>query len=483
MTSERIDKAIEIINYAINNKTSVKNASVKCGYADTYVKNVKAMVYEKYENQTLEDELFSKFNEAYERYFTDTVGIESKIKQTNKPINAVDNEKTSYREFGKQAEYEWVGGKNYPKDHIRTVDQLLAAANVDLDVWSVKDSIINKWDATSWKSGVAETVQNFQVKIKLEKNIEIFNYKNAADIFIDLIKDYQPPVLYTNNASTLYNVIKTDKENNLLEISIFDLHLGKLCWSKETGEDYDVKIASKRFMDAIETLLHRASGFNYERILFPVGNDFFNSDTILNTTTAGTFVDEDLRWQKTFNIGTRLLVDGINLLKQTGVPIDVIIIPGNHDLTRSYYMGSFLEAWFNNDDMVHINNGASPRKYYKYGKVLLGLTHGNEEKESSLPLLMATDTESKPYWSDTVYHEFHVGHFHRKKNVTFSVIDNKSIGLKEDLGVTVRYLSSLSGTDSWHNKKGYNSIKAADAFIWNDENGLVAHLNSNLKLE
>jgi hypothetical protein len=54
----------------------------------------------------------------------------------------------------------------------------------------------------------------------------------------------------------------------------------------------------------------------------------------------------------------------------------------------------------------------------------------------------------------------------------------------EDLGVTVRYLSSLTGTEEWHHKKGFiGCIKAADGFIWNDEAGLMAHLNTNLKIE
>jgi hypothetical protein len=276
---------------------------------------------------------------------------------------------------------------------------------------------------------------------------------------------------------------RNNEETNLLEISLFDLHLGKLCWDQETGENFDLKIASKRFLDTIEKLIQRASGFQYDRILFPIGNDFFNSDTIFNTTTKGTLQDEDCRWAKTFGIATKLLVDAINMLKQTGVPVDVIVIPGNHDLERSYYVGSYLEAWFNNDSQVNINNNASLRKYYRYGKVLLGFTHGSEEKEGSLPLLMASDIESKPMWSETTYHEWHVGHIHRKREIKYTVLDKAEM-TGEELGVTVRYLSSLTGTDAWHFSKGFvGAIKAGDAFIWNVKSGMSAHLNANLVIE
>ena len=499
MTNERIEKAVDVIYYAIDNGVSLKKASKLCGYSDTYVKNVIPIVYENYKNGTLNEQQYFKFNDAYMKYKnTETkifkvniAGIPNEevneyvknaasnfrleTEKNGVKFNTVENDNTTFKQDGKKAEVEWKG-TNYPKGHIKTLKQLLETAEVDLDVWKVRSHIINKWDVTSWKNDSAETIQNFQVKATLERVEELVVSKNAAELFKNMVRDYVPKLLDVTPIDT------TTREKNLLEISIFDLHIGKLAWGGETFENYDTKIARERFLYSIETLLHRASGFQYNRILFPIGNDFFNSDTIYNTTTKGTPQDEDLRWQKTFNVGTRLLVDAINMLKQNGVPVDVVVIPGNHDFERSYYMGSYLEAWFNNDPLVHVNNGASPRKYYRYGKVLLGLTHGSEEKEASLPLLMATDIESKPMWSETLYHEWHLGHQHRKKNVKYTIL-NKSQTLAEDLGVTVRYLSSLTGTEEWHHKKGYvGSVKAADAFIWNDELGMVAHLNSNLVL-
>lgn len=490
MTKERIETAVEIINHAIKNQISVKEASKQWGYADTYVKNIKAIVYEKYENGTLEDEFFTLFDEAYKKY-SQYMGFGLKNEEQQLSFVPAEQEKpqdipatsggeqTKFTANGNKAEAEWKSGSNYPADHIKTLDQLLKACEVDTNLWNVKDYVVNKWDVTSWKNFTPQTLQNFQVKARLEKNIKTVKEIAIGEIFKEMVRDYEPPVLDWTPINPT-----NKEENNLFEIGIFDLHMGKLAWGGETGENYDTKIARERFLTAIEKLIHRASGFAYSRILFPVGNDFFNSDTIFNTTTQGTQQDEDLRWQKTFNVGVRLLIDGINLLKQTGVPVDVVVIPGNHDFERSFYMGKYLEAWFNNDPSVNINCGASPRKYYRFGNVLLGLTHGSEEKETSLPLLMATDIESKPHWSETKFHEWHLGHIHRKRNVNYNVVDNRERTLNEDLGVTIRYLSSLTGTEEWHHKKGFvGCTKAADAFIWNYELGLIAHLNSNLIIE
>ena len=474
MTEERIRKAIEIINYAINNNISVWEASAKNGFANTYVKNIKGLVYEKYDNGTLDDELFTLFNDAYLRYEKHKKG-EMEITNSEKNLPTPTNGKTTLDVRGNEAIVEWVSGSNYPPNHIKTLEELLKECKVNENVWSVKDYVVNKWDVTSWRNGLPQTIENFQVKARLERLIDNIKTASAAEIFADLINNYEPPLLdWTPTNKPKF------RENNLLEISIFDLHMGKLAWGGETGENYDTKIASERFIYSIRKLLERANGFEFSRILFPIGSDFFNSDTIFNTTTKGTPQDEDLRWQKTFRVGVNLLIDGIELLKQTGVPVDVLVIPGNHDFERSFYMGEFLSAWYKNDPMVDIDNGASPRKYYIFGNVLLGFTHGSEEKEASLPMLMANDIASKPYWSQTKFHEWHVGHIHRKRNVNYTTLE-KNRSLNEDLGVTVRYLSSLTGTEEWHHKKGFiGQIKAADAFIWNDMYGYVAHLNSNL---
>ena len=482
---ERIERAVEIIEYAIKNQVSVKEASVRCGFSDTYVKNIKAMVYQRFESGDLNINLYNMFQKSHLNYVNmkgsvvnpiSTIGVS----EPNKPKDIPKaSGRESFKKNGNEAKYEWIGRNNYPHDHVKTLDQLLETAQVDLGVWKVKDHIINKWDVTmklledgEW---VAKTFQNWQVKARLERDIQVVRERIVGKLFQEMVHNYEPPVYDWTPERPLKQT-----EKNLLEISIFDLHIGKLAWGGETFENYDVKIARKRFLESIEKLLQNASGFNYEKILFPVGNDFFNCDTMENTTTKGTPQDEDLRWQKTFDVGVKLLVDAINMLKQTGVPIDVVVIPGNHDFERSYYMGKYLEAWFDQDPVVSINNGASPRKYYNYGNLLLGLTHGSEEKEASLPLLMATDIESKPYWSKTKFHEWHLGHQHRRKNIKYTVLD-KSRSVNEDLGVTVRYLSSLTGTEEWHHKKGFvGSIKAADAFVWNYESGMVANLISNL---
>ena len=500
MTKERIQKAIDIIQYAIDNQTSLTKACGAFNLAGSYVKNIKILIYEKYDNGEVDDNVFSMFTEKYGEYQSKVAsingwGVFKEIQQpeTNNNVSTTfenqepQKENIRYSQSGSTGEIDY---KTSDEKHIKTLKQLLEATETDEKVWFVKDHTINKWDVTAWKNGEPQTKQNFQVKARLQRKEEVFRGIQAMEVYKQMMFDFDNKTsTITTNKYDIANVNKwRDFENkggnNMFEISIFDLHMGKLAWCGETGENYDTKIATQRFLYSLETLLSYAKPFGFSKILLPVGSDFFNSDNMNNTTTKGTPQDEDLRWQKTFKVGVGLLVDGINYLKEkTGVPIDVMVIPGNHDFERSYYMGSFLEAWFNKDPNVSINNGASPRKYYRFGDVLLGFTHGNEEKEASLPQIMSTDIESKPHWSETKFHEWHVGHIHRKRKVDYTVID-KNRGLNEDLGVTIRYMSSLTGTEEWHHKKGYvGQVKAADGFIWNSKKGFVAHLNSNIVID
>lgn len=494
MTKERIEKAVEIIEYAIKNNISVRQASINNGYSGTYVKNIKSQVNEKYDAGVLDDDLYDLFQSAYDQY-TGTDNSDDERGKTN--INlTVDKELSRFGDADKE-----IKGENYfttEKDNvmdigfsgnvIKTVPELLEAAQIDTSLWEVKSKIANAWTTPTFTERkirdeygeiigtekVPTFAQNYQVKVRLEQIKEEKDARNVAKIFQELVQEYQPPKVDTKQFIKSGN---TPSENNLLEVSLFDLHIGKLGWAGEVGENYDTKIAVARFQDAITNLIQRAKGFEISRILFPIGNDFFNSDNLHNTTTNGTPQDEDLRWQKTFKMGCQLIVDGINKLKLLGVPIDVMVIPGNHDFERSYYMGTVVEAWFRDDDMVNVDNGANPRKYYRFGEVLLGFTHGNNEKEASLPMLMAN--EEKKSWGKTTFKEWHLGHFHRKRSTKYTVFD-KAIVLNEDLGVTVRYLSSLSGTEEWHFKKGYvGTQKAGEAFIWNDKIGMIGHLNFN----
>tara|TARA_R110002049_G_scaffold290660_2_gene474236 strand:+ start:1890 stop:3134 length:1245 start_codon:yes stop_codon:yes gene_type:complete len=346
---------------------------------------------------------------------------------------------------------------------IRTIDDLINHCEIDLDVWEIERYVVNKWEVGSNVEGTIIVEPLFQIKAWLKKNTDILNIKKLRDELINEVQTFSPK----------YPKLEYKKIDNghLLEINIFDLHFGKLCWGLETGDNYDTKIASKRFLTAIHAIIKRSEGYDIKRIVFPVGNDFFNSDTRLNQTSAGTPQDEDVRWQKTFKAGRELLIAGIDMLSKIA-PVDVVIVQGNHDWERSFYVGDVLSCWYFNNPNVEVNNQPTPRKHYKFGNCLISYTHGNNEKIIDLPLLVASEVPK--LWASTQFREIHIGHLHHKKEIKF-------MATQEHKGIVVRFMRSLSGTDAWHNFKGYKgAIQACEAFIWDENEGLICQFSHNL---
>lgn len=340
--------------------------------------------------------------------------------------------------------------------NIRTLDDLLNYAQVDRSVWEVERHIVNKWDM-GYKDAnkEAQTQPLYQIKAWLKRRVVVQQTKQIISEMLAAFKDEAPTLTAPAR--------RVSKDGCLLEISIFDLHLGKLCWGPECGSNYDSKIAQAGFSEALETLVKRATAFDVERILFPVGNDFFNVDNSAQTTTAGTPQREDGRWQKSFVAGRKLLVDAIVRLRELA-PVDVLVIPGNHDTERMFYLGDTLAGWLSKTDEVTVNNEPTFRKYYAYGKNLLGFTHGKEEKHLNLPLIMATEVPQM--WADSKFREFHVGHWHHKRDIHFQPT-------QEHNGIRVRLIPSLCPADDWHRMKGYDGLRAAEAYVWDREQGCV----------
>ncbi len=241
----------------------------------------------------------------------------------------------------------------------------------------------------------------------------------------------------------------------MLEIPIVDLHLGKLCWVMETDENYDYKIARQRYYAVIDDVVERATTRPIEKILFPISNDFFHFDTTTQTTTAGTQLDADMRWPKLYSIGVEMLVTSIDQLRQIA-PVEVILIPGNHDRMTGYYAIETLYAWYRNDDDVNIQVDPKTRKYFEYGPTLIGFGHGEKEKGRIWGLM---SVEAPKAWGRAKFREWHLAHEHSESS-------------KEAHGIILRRLSSITGTDAWHKEMGYvGAIAKQLCYLWHKEKG------------
>lgn len=353
------------------------------------------------------------------------------------------------------------------KERITTPKQLLQHIGYDSKFWEIERMIANKWEVGA-KVKVDENKEKFvvsdlwQVKGFIRPVRGASALKELGDAIIEEIKGVSKRVAKVNYPKY--------KDACLLEVDLFDAHIGQLVWGLESGENYDLKIAKKTYLDAVASLISRVRPYNIERIVFPIGNDFFNVNGSSSATFMGTVQHEDQRWQKTFKAGCSILFESIDMLSKIA-PVDIIVVVGNHDVEPAFYAGEVISAKYFNNPNITVDNGPARRKYYSYGKCLVGFTHGRDEKQSELPLIMANERND---FSKAKFKEWHIGHTHHKKEYKF-------LSSEEFKGVTVRVLRALTATDAWHNQKGYiGAIRAAEGFVWNKNEGLICNLSVNI---
>ncbi len=258
------------------------------------------------------------------------------------------------------------------------------------------------------------------------------------------------------------------KNPHLLIINPADIHIGKYANKEETGNSYNIDIAKNRVREGVRGILKNAEGFPLEKIVFCIGNDILHTDTIFQTTSKGTNQDTSGKWFNHFTEALELYVEIVEMLIQIA-PVECIHSMSNHDYMSGFHLAHALKAWYRNSDSVIVDASPNPRKYFSWKNSLIGLSHGDGAKLNTLPLLMAQESPDK--WAASKYRYIYLHHLHHKQRYKFmSSFDN--------VGVTVEFLRSPSGTDSWHHHKGYtgsNQSKAVEGFIHN-EYGQIAHL-------
>lgn len=326
-----------------------------------------------------------------------------------------------------------------------TPEIIMKAHNLDSEKFEVISYKSNFWQAQQ-KGG--STLLLYQSKISVRPKKDEITLSELQIHFETFSKEYQPQYIAP---------VPKQESQKMLEINICDLHLAKLGWHRECGENYDSKIARKRFMEIIDGECARLEKIPVEKILFVWCNDFFNSDNMSNTTTGGTSQHTDVRWQKMFLTGVEMLVEAIDKL-QHYAPVETFYIASNHCRTTEFYAINYLYAWFRNNDRVKIDLNCKARYYYQYGVNLIGFSHSYYEKKENLPGLMSIEVPEM--WAKTTYREYHLAHIHCEE-------------VKEKNGIIFRWLPSVTGSDAWHYDSGYiGATKRSYSFLWDKEHKL-----------
>ena len=320
---------------------------------------------------------------------------------------------------------------------------ILKAHGFDSSCWKIVNARNNIRQAISRDDGVVTLYASF-ITVKPITDLTI---KQIDEFYKELVNKHFSPTVKRK---------PINEDGYLLEIPIQDVHFGKLSLSEDVSEPYNFNLAKERFSYVIDDVINNVFNMKIEKIIFPIGSDFFHIDNMDYSTTAGTRQNSDLSPQLIFKYGLECLIE--NILKLSAVaPVEVFCVNGNHDFLSSYHAICSLQCYFHNNENVIVNTDTSPRKYIEFGQVLIGFSHGDKEKKRIDGIMQI---EAREAWGRTKYHEFHLGHLHSEQT-------------REVNGLIIRNLSSFTGTDLWHMNSGYvGAVKKCQSFIWDRQYGL-----------
>lgn len=316
----------------------------------------------------------------------------------------------------------------------------------------------NGFDGQNWTHGWLKS-ENSSIFIRNEG--KLVSYEELRDELIAEMKKYAPK----------YPRVKYPKisDPHLKVIDVADPHFGKLSVPDETGEEYNLEIATKRVIEGVEGLLTKMSGFPTEKFLLVIGNDALHiDDARRKATTSGTVQDTDGMWYQMFQAAKQTYIKVIERLLSEA-PVDVVFNPSNHDYTSGYFLVDAVSSWFSRTPNITFDGSIKHRKYTKYHQNLIGTTHGDGVtiQSDKLPLMMMG--EAREHLSSTKRWYFYTHHLHHKKTVKYMVA-------QDSVMVTVECMRSPSPSDGWHHRNGFISPSAIEGFVHHPEMGQVARI-------
>lgn len=252
-------------------------------------------------------------------------------------------------------------------------------------------------------------------------------------------------------------------EDDLLTLTpLADFHIGLFAWHRETGANWDLSIAERVIGSALDDLIARTPPSGHAIVLG--GGDLLHSDSNENKTAkSGNVLQVDGRYQKVLMTACRLVVRAIDANLARHRHVTVRILPGNHDEHASVAVAYFLLAWYRNEPRVTVDVDPSLFFWFRFGKVLLGATHGHTVKLKDMASIMAHRRAED--WGATVHRFIHGFHIHHSSKYA-----------TEGNGVISESHQTPTPQDAWHWGAGFLSGRSMQSISYHREFGEVSRV-------
>ena len=350
--------------------------------------------------------------------------------------------------------YDTVRKVNNERGTIESVLILDFEPKDDIELATLHKINLDKYIITNYWSKLLPNGKFTSSVFSKKKEANDYTAEDFAKFLIDYKSNYIPQPQPKTERAKLIDV----------EISLSDFHLAK----RHIDGDNSPSVRCKRYFEAATNLIYDVKAlYDIDRIVFPISNDFFHTDNFHHQTTAGTPQETIVDYAHEYELGFALLVDTIAMLKNVCKEVHVVLVQGNHDRTKSYYLAHALDVYFHADPNIYFDREHSVVKATMLGETFIGYHHGNCKIED-LPLLFATHPDYSQMFGYAKYREVHTG-------------DKHHYMAKEVKGVRIQQMPSLSGTDRWHQDNNFvHSVRAALALVYDKELGKISEFEFRL---
>ena len=352
-------------------------------------------------------------------------------------------------------------------------------------------SEINKMRMPVKDTKVTQTFQQkLTIKFAKRNPLNTFSDEKFFELYEKEFKEFLAhDSVYTAILKNKFND-KTLKRNNkkydsekLLVIPDVELHIGKLASKFDSTDSYDYKKALYRYVKIILEAEKVQKTYNAREVCMTIGNDFFNTDTEQNTTTAGTEQHNDTRFQQMIANGIVAHVWAVERMKNCSGKLIIKFNPGNHDYLTDYTLFMQLYYLYRDDPKVEIECRVKDSRWATgliWNNNLIIFAHGKTPEGKALnddSLALLRDTMFKDEAREVDYTTILAGHLHNATENNFSRKKTTSSG------VTVLRNGSPSGDGAWDSGNMYSSDKSHQIYIFDANKGLYSTINIKIGKE
>lgn len=194
---------------------------------------------------------------------------------------------------------------------IKTLEEALAVAQADMNVWEVEKWLCNSWGVTSWKSGKQETATNYQVKVWFKRKVKEYTLEDAMGDALGQARTWKI------SSSPL-------PDSGVGVFSLTDFHIGADVRDLLRTEDFDLRVLVNR----LDHIARYINGKKYSSVHLIMLGDYFESISGLNHPNTFKSLGKNMWGANTIIVAYEVVAQFMSSIHNLE---KVYMVSGNHD--------------------------------------------------------------------------------------------------------------------------------------------------------